>query len=93
MLVVPLACDGREFGRRPFTWSLIETKLDFFDHDSISFDSIVGKGVSLHIQTVDSERSMSGYISRFSRWEALPTHTQYDSWLAMLRNALSLFAD
>jgi hypothetical protein len=34
-----------------------------------------------------------GYISSFSREEAVPTHVQHDSWLAMLRNALTMFAD
>jgi len=34
-----------------------------------------------------------GYISGFSRWEAVPSYVQHESWLAMLRNALSMFAD
>ena len=34
-----------------------------------------------------------GYISSFSRWENVPDYVQYDSWLAMLRNALTHFMD
>ena len=34
-----------------------------------------------------------GYISSFSREDALDKYVQHDNWLAMLRNALSLFAD
>jgi type VI secretion system secreted protein VgrG len=37
------------------------------EDDAISFDGIVGKKVSIHLQTVDSERGFSGYISRFSQ--------------------------
>jgi type VI secretion system secreted protein VgrG len=58
------------------------------ENDSISFDSIVGKGVSLHIQTVDSERSMSGYISRFSQGGQDERFTRYHAemvpWLWFL---------
>jgi hypothetical protein len=34
-----------------------------------------------------------GYLSSFSRWENVPDYVQYDSWLAMLRNALTHFMD
>jgi len=34
-----------------------------------------------------------GYISSFSRWEAVDKYVQHDSWLAMLRNALAHFVD
>jgi type VI secretion system secreted protein VgrG len=58
------------------------------ENDSISFDSIVGKGVSLHIQTVDSERGMSGYISRFSQGGRDERFTHYHAemvpWLWFL---------
>jgi len=37
------------------------------EDDSISFDAIVGKSVTLHIQTLDSERGLNGFISRFSQ--------------------------
>jgi hypothetical protein len=34
-----------------------------------------------------------GYISSFSRGEAVPDYVQHDSWLEMLRNALTHFTD
>src|SRR5579864_7397525 len=37
------------------------------EDDAISFDDIVGKNVTVHIQTVDSERGLNGFISRFSQ--------------------------
>jgi len=35
--------------------------------DSIAFDSIVGKNVTIHLQTQDSYRDFNGFISRFSQ--------------------------
>src|SRR6266853_1720941 len=47
---------------------LFRFQLDLLsEDDAISFDSIVGKNVTLHIQTVDSERSINGFVSRFSQ--------------------------
>jgi type VI secretion system secreted protein VgrG len=37
------------------------------EDDAIAFDDIVGKSVTIHIQTVDSERGLNGFISRFSQ--------------------------
>jgi len=37
------------------------------ENDSISFDGIVGKKVTIHLQTLDAERAFSGYVSRFSQ--------------------------
>jgi len=37
------------------------------EDDAIPFDSIVGKKVGIHLQTIDSERGFNGYISRFSQ--------------------------
>lgn len=37
------------------------------ENDSISFDAIVGKNVQIHIQTIDDERGLNGFISRFSQ--------------------------
>jgi len=37
------------------------------EDDAIAFDDIVGKSVTVHIQTVDSERGLNGFISRFSQ--------------------------
>ena len=37
------------------------------EDDSLQFDAIVGKSVALHVQTLDSERHLNGFISRFSQ--------------------------
>jgi len=37
------------------------------ENDQISFDSIVGKNVTIHVEAVDSERTFNGFISRFSQ--------------------------
>lgn len=37
------------------------------EDDAIDFDSIVGQNVTLHLQIVDSERHINGFISRFSQ--------------------------
>ena len=58
------------------------------ENDSISFDSIVGQKVAVHIQTVDSERGLSGYISRFSQGGRDERFTYYQAemvpWLWFL---------
>src|SRR5580692_9203967 len=37
------------------------------EDDSLSFDGIVGKNVTVHLQTIDAERGLNGFISRFSQ--------------------------
>ena len=37
------------------------------EQDTISYDSIVGKNVSIHLETLDSQRGFNGFISRFSQ--------------------------
>ncbi|HEY6345527.1 MAG TPA: type VI secretion system tip protein TssI/VgrG [Bryobacteraceae bacterium] len=37
------------------------------EDDAIDFNGIVGKNVTLHLQIVDSERHINGFISRFSQ--------------------------
>jgi len=37
------------------------------ENEQISFDSIVGKNVTVHVESLDSERTFNGYISRFSQ--------------------------
>ena len=45
--------------------------------DSISFDSIVGKNVTIHLQTQDSYRDFNGFISRFSQGSSDGRFTYY----------------
>ena len=45
--------------------------------DSISFDSIVGKNVTIHLQTQDSFRDFNGFISRFSQGSSDGRFTYY----------------
>jgi type VI secretion system secreted protein VgrG len=47
------------------------------EDDSISFDAIVGKKVTVHIETVDAERGLSGFISRFSQGSRDERFTYY----------------
>jgi type VI secretion system secreted protein VgrG len=37
------------------------------EDDALSFDGIVGKNVSLHVETLDAQRGLNGFISRFSQ--------------------------
>ena len=37
------------------------------EDEAIDFDAIVGKNVTIHVQTVDGERLWNGFISRFSQ--------------------------
>ncbi len=47
---------------------LFRFQLDLLsENDSISFDGIVGKSVTIHLETVDGERTFNGFISRFSQ--------------------------
>src|ERR1700682_2473306 len=58
------------------------------EDDAISFDGIVGKSVTLHVQTVDSERTFNGFISRFSQGSRDERFTHYHAemvpWLWFL---------
>jgi len=45
--------------------------------DSISFESIVGKNVTIHLQTQDSYRDFNGFISRFSQGSSDGRFTYY----------------
>lgn len=54
---------GREAISQPFRFELDLLSED----DSIQFDSIVGKNVTLHLEIADSERAWNGFISRFSQ--------------------------
>ena len=54
---------GDEAVSHPFRFQLELLSED----DAIPFDSLVGKQVSVHVQTVDSGRRLNGYISRFSQ--------------------------
>src|SRR6266853_2670402 len=47
------------------------------EDDAIAFDGIVGKNVTLHVQTVDSERAFNGFISRFSQGSRDERFTHY----------------
>jgi type VI secretion system secreted protein VgrG len=47
------------------------------EDDAIQFDSVVGKNVTIHIQTLDSERHMNGFISRFSQGSRDERFTHY----------------
>lgn len=68
---------------------LFRFQLDLLsENDSVNFDSIVGKAVSIHIRTADAERCMSGYISRFSQGGRDAIFTRYHAemvpWLWFL---------
>jgi type VI secretion system secreted protein VgrG len=47
---------------------LFRFQLDLLSEDeTISYDSIVGKNVAIYMETLDSHRSLNGFISRFSQ--------------------------
>jgi type VI secretion system secreted protein VgrG len=58
------------------------------EDDALSFDAIVGKNITLHIQTVDSERAFNGFVSRFSQGSRDERFTHYHAevvpWLWFL---------
>jgi type VI secretion system secreted protein VgrG len=58
------------------------------EEDAIDFNGIVGKSVTLHLQTVDSERRINGFISRFSQSGRDERFTHYQAemvpWLWFL---------
>src|SRR5437868_15112681 len=54
---------GEEAISRPFRFQLELLS----ENDAIAFDSVVGKPVSIHVQTYGSERRFNGFISRFSQ--------------------------
>ena len=58
---------------------LFRFQLELFSEtdDSISFDSIVGQNVTIHLQTQDSYRDFNGFISRFSQGNSDGRFTYY----------------
>ncbi len=58
---------------------LFRFQLELFSEtdDSISFDSIVGQNVTIHLQTQDSYRDFNGFISRFSQGSSDGRFTYY----------------
>ena len=58
------------------------------EDDALSFDAIVGKSITLHVQTVDSERAFHGFVSRFSQGSRDERFTHYHAemvpWLWFL---------
>ena len=58
------------------------------EDDALSFDGIVGKNVTVHLQTIDGERGINGYISRFSQGGRDERFTHYHAemvpWLWFL---------
>jgi type VI secretion system secreted protein VgrG len=67
----PLGSDTlllRSFSGQEGVSQLFRFQLELLsENDSISFDSIVGKKVTVHLQILDSERGFNGFISRFSQ--------------------------
>ena len=70
-IATPLGPDAlllRSFSGQEAVSQLFRYQLELLsEDDAISFDDIVGKGVSVHVQTVDGERTFSGYINKFSQ--------------------------
>jgi len=58
------------------------------EDDALSFDGIVGKNITLHVQTLDSERGFNGFVSRFSQGSRDERFTHYHAemvpWLWFL---------
>src|ERR1017187_2221480 len=52
------------------------------EDDSIKFDSIVGKNVTLHLEIADGERCWNGFISRFSQGARDERFTNYRAEMA-----------
>jgi type VI secretion system secreted protein VgrG len=67
----PLGADAlllRSFSGQEAVSQLFRFQLELLsEHDDIDFDSIVGKNVTVHLQIVDSERNLNGFISRFAQ--------------------------
>ncbi len=47
------------------------------ERDDVSFDDIVGKNVTIHVETVDSHRIFNGFINRFSQGSRDERFTYY----------------
>src|SRR5215472_9076822 len=77
-VLLPRSVSGQEAISQLFRFQLELLSED----DSISFDAIVGKNVTLHIQTMDSERSLNGFISRFSQRGREERFTYYHAEMA-----------
>jgi type VI secretion system secreted protein VgrG len=68
----------RNFSGQESVSQLFRFQLELLsEDDAISFDDIVGKKVTVHIQTLDSERGISGFISRFSQGSRDERFTYY----------------
>lgn len=75
---------GEEAISRPFRF-----QLELLSEDpAVAFDGIVGKPVSIHLQTYGAERRFNGFISRFSQGGQDPRFTYYSAemvpWLWFL---------
>jgi len=68
----------RSFSGQEAVSQLFRFQLELLsEDDNITFDDIVGKNVTVHIQTVDSERGINGFISRFSQGSRDERFTYY----------------
>src|SRR5215472_4292281 len=67
----PLGADAlllRSFSGQEAVSQLFRFQLELLsEHDDIDFDSIVGKNVTVHLQIIDSERNLNGFISGLSQ--------------------------
>jgi type VI secretion system secreted protein VgrG len=88
----PLGADVlllRGFSGQEAVSQLFQFQLELLsEHDDVDFDSIVGKNVTVHLQTVDSERNLNGFISRFAQGAQDGWFTRYHAemvpWLWFL---------
>jgi len=69
----------RSFSGQEAISQLFRFQLELFSEtdDSISFDSIVGQNVTIHVQTQDAYRDFNGFISRFSQGSSDGRFTYY----------------
>jgi len=77
----PLGPDAlllRSFSGQEGVSQLFRFQLELLsEDDEISFDDIVGQNVTVHIETVDGERGINGFISRFSQGSRDERFTYY----------------